>query len=41
MQGTLTMLFTNWLTGGNPPLFMDFRKSFGEAGEFGNKSQTA
>lgn len=26
MQGVLTMLFSNWLTGGNPPLFMDFRK---------------
>lgn len=26
MQGTLTMLFKTWLTGGNPPLFMDFRK---------------
>jgi len=26
MQGTLTMLFSSWLTGGNPPLFMDFRK---------------
>ncbi|MBN2805409.1 MAG: hypothetical protein JXR22_02025 [Prolixibacteraceae bacterium] len=26
MQGTLTMLFNTWLTGGNPPLFMDFRK---------------
>lgn len=26
MQGVLTMLFTNWMTGGNPPLFMDFRK---------------
>jgi L-fucose isomerase len=26
MQGTLTMLFSTWLTGGNPPLFMDFRK---------------
>ncbi len=25
-QGLLTMLFTNWLSGGNPPLFMDFRK---------------
>lgn len=25
-QGTLTMLFFTWLTGGNPPLFMDFRK---------------
>jgi len=26
VQGLLTMLFTNWLSGGNPPLFMDFRK---------------
>ena len=26
MQGLLTMLFTGWLSGGNPPLFMDFRK---------------
>ncbi len=26
MQGTLTMLFYTWLTGGNSPLFMDFRK---------------
>jgi L-fucose/D-arabinose isomerase len=26
MQGLLTMLFTTWLSGGNPPLFMDFRK---------------
>jgi L-fucose isomerase len=25
-QGLLTMLFKNWLSGGNPPLFMDFRK---------------
>jgi len=25
-QGLLTMLFTNWLSGGNPPLFMDLRK---------------
>ena len=25
-QGLLTMLFTCWLSGGNPPLFMDFRK---------------
>ncbi len=25
-QALLTMLFTNWLSGGNPPLFMDFRK---------------
>jgi len=32
MQGVLTMLFSNWLTGGNPPLFMDFRKVW-EAGE--------
>jgi L-fucose isomerase len=26
VQGLLTMLFMSWLTGGNPPLFMDFRK---------------
>jgi len=26
MQGLLTMLLTTWLSGGNPPLFMDFRK---------------
>lgn len=26
MQGLLTMLFKTWLSGGNPPLFMDFRK---------------
>jgi len=26
VQGLLTMLFTTWLSGGNPPLFMDFRK---------------
>ena len=26
MQGLLTMLFFTYLTGGNPPLFMDFRK---------------
>jgi len=25
-QGLLTMLFTTWLSGGHPPLFMDFRK---------------
>jgi len=25
-QGLLTMLFFSWLTGGAPPLFMDFRK---------------
>jgi L-fucose isomerase len=25
-QGLLTMLATNWMSGGNPPLFMDFRK---------------
>ena len=32
MQGVLTMLFSNWMTGGNPPLFMDFRKVW-EPGE--------
>ncbi len=26
VQGLLTMLAFTWLTGGNPPLFMDFRK---------------
>jgi L-fucose isomerase len=26
VQGLLTMLFTTWLAGGAPPLFMDFRK---------------
>lgn len=26
VQGLLTMLFKVWLSGGNPPLFMDFRK---------------
>lgn len=26
VQGLLTMLFFTWLTAGNPPLFMDFRK---------------
>ncbi len=25
-QGLLTMMFMTWLSGGNPPLFMDFRK---------------
>ncbi len=25
-QGLLTMLYFTWLSGGNPPLFMDFRK---------------
>jgi len=28
MQGLLTMLFMTWLSGGNPPLFMDFRKAW-------------
>jgi len=28
-QGLLTMLFKTWLSGGNPPLFMDFRKVWG------------
>ena len=26
VQGLLTMLYTSWLAGGAPPLFMDFRK---------------
>ncbi|MBN2263169.1 MAG: hypothetical protein JW735_09655 [Prolixibacteraceae bacterium] len=38
MQGTLTMLFKTWLTGGNPPLFMDFRKVW-EANELLAKAQ--
>jgi len=29
VQGLLTMLSTSWLAGGNPPLFMDFRKVWG------------
>ena len=32
VQGLLTMLFTTYLSGGNPPLFMDFRKVW-EIGE--------
>ena len=28
IQGLLTMLASHWLTGGNPPLFMDFRKAW-------------
>ena len=32
MQGLLTMLFLSHLSGGNPPLFMDFRKVW-ESGE--------
>ncbi|HEY3378628.1 MAG TPA: hypothetical protein VGL77_14155 [Armatimonadota bacterium] len=28
-QGLLTMLVSTWLSGGNPPLFMDFRKVWG------------
>jgi L-fucose isomerase len=32
VQGLLTMLFMTYLSGGNPPLFMDFRKVW-EAGE--------
>lgn len=32
MQGLLTMLFLSQLSGGNPPLFMDFRKVW-ESGE--------
>ncbi|MBN1844363.1 MAG: hypothetical protein JW810_01685, partial [Sedimentisphaerales bacterium] len=28
VQGLLTMLFGTWLSGGNPPLFMDFRKAW-------------
>lgn len=38
MQGVLTMLFMNWMTGGNPPLFMDFRKVW-EADELVKKAQ--
>lgn len=37
MQGTLTMLFKTWLSGGNPPLFMDFRKVW-EPGELRKKA---
>ena len=28
VQGLLTQLFMTWLSGGNPPLFMDFRKAW-------------
>lgn len=28
VQGLLTQLFMTWLSGGNPPLFMDFRKAY-------------
>ncbi len=28
VQGLLTQLFMTWLSGGNPPLFMDFRKVY-------------
>jgi len=28
VQGLMTMLFKTWLSGGNPPLFMDFRKVY-------------
>jgi L-fucose isomerase len=35
MQGLLTMLFMTYLSGGNPPLFMDFRKVW-EAWEIRN-----
>lgn len=31
VQGLLTQLFMTWLSGGNPPLFMDFRKAYGKA----------
>ncbi|MDN3594869.1 hypothetical protein [Zunongwangia endophytica] len=31
VQGLLTQLFMTWLSGGNPPLFMDFRKVYGKA----------
>jgi L-fucose isomerase len=40
VQGLLTQLFMTWLSGGNPPLFMDFRKVWepGELEDFaGNK----
>ena len=30
VQGLLTQLFMTWLSGGNPPLFMDFRKAYGK-----------
>jgi L-fucose isomerase len=38
VQGLLTMLFFTWLTAGNPPLFMDFRKVW-EAWEIGALAQ--
>jgi L-fucose isomerase len=37
-QGLLTMLHFSWLTGGNPPLFMDFRKVW-EPWELQGKAQ--
>src|SRR3990172_756129 len=37
VQGLLTMLFMTYLSGGNPPLFMDFRKVW-EASEIGAKA---
>lgn len=39
VQGLLTMLFFTWLTGGNPPLFMDFRKVW-EPGELRARAKT-
>ena len=38
MQGLLTMLFKTWLSGGNPPLFMDLRKVW-EPWELKKKAQ--
>jgi L-fucose isomerase len=40
VQGLLTMLFMTWLSGGNPPLFMDFRKVW-EAWEIRELAQKA
>jgi L-fucose isomerase len=37
-QGLLTMLFKTWLSGGNPPLFMDFRKAW-QPQEIQNKAR--
>lgn len=40
VQGLLTMLFLTWLSGGSPPLFMDFRKVW-EAPEIARLAATA
>jgi len=39
VQGLLTMLFSTWLSGGNPPLFMDFRKVW-EPWEISQKAES-